>query len=47
MGYKVRKQIKRTQAVKRRKKRAKLLKKGHKLEDFYCGKVYIGEKEAD
>jgi len=41
MGIKSQFQIKMKQAVKRKKKRAKLVKNGRDLNDYYCGKYYL------
>jgi len=46
MGIKSQFQIKMKQAVKRKKKRAKLVKNGRDLKEYYCGKYYLkGGKE--
>ena len=41
MGQKSQHQVGMKQRVKRKKKRAKLAKKGMKLDEFYYGKFYL------
>ncbi len=46
MGMKHRKRIKYKQRQKRKKKRLKLAAQGLDPKDYYCGRFYVGTKEA-
>ena len=47
MGYRERAKMKVKQRLKRRKKRRKLVEKGKNPDEYYSGRFYIGNKDAE